>query len=312
MTPPRLVLVLSENHTLVGARDLDGLVDVAVEAERAGFDGVMVSEHVVLGRGADAGGLPANPREYALPANQDPATPWPSSLVLLAAIASVTTDLRLIGSAVIPPLRHPLLIAKELATLDLLAKGRLVVQPTVSWHRAEYAALGVPFETRGERLDEHLEIWASIWRSDGPVRHRGTHYSFDDVWVRPEPWRADGPRLWFGGERLHGPLLRRLVEHGHGFNPLGRPSDDDLARLGAAMSDAGRDLGSLEMIGGTRGIFSDATRPAPLESALDQIPEQLARGFGTICVKPSQFTDDPATIPHLLRRIVAGVADRCP
>ena len=107
-----MVLVLSENHTLVPPRDLAGLVAMAAEAERAGFDGVMVSEHIVLGLGADADGLPENPRDYALPGNQDPATPWPSSLLLLAAVASVTTRLRLIASAVIPPLRHPLQIAK--------------------------------------------------------------------------------------------------------------------------------------------------------------------------------------------------------
>ena len=311
MTPPRLVLVLSENHTLVPARDLTGLVDLAVEAEGAGFDGVMVSEHVVLGRGADADGLPENPRDYALPGNQDPATPWPSSLLLLAAIASVTTHLRLIASAVIPPLRHPLLIAKELATLDLLSRGRLVVQPTVSWHRAEYDALGVPFETRGERLDEHLRTWKALWRSEGPVEAiGGGHYPFGEVWLRPKPFRDDGPRLWFGGRRLHDRMLRRLVAYGHGFNPLGRPDDDDLDRLRTAIADAGRDVEELEMVGGTRGTFPDATHPAPLEDALDQIPDQVARGFGTICIKPSQFTDDREKIPDLLRRIVDGVAAR--
>ncbi len=311
MTPPRLVLVLSENHTLVPARDLGGLVDMAVEAERTGFDGVMVSEHIVLGLGADTGGVPDNPRDYALPGNQDPSTPWPSSLLLLAAIASVTTRLRLIGSAVIPPLRHPLLIAKELATLDLLSQGRLVVQPTVSWHRAEYEALGVSFETRGERLDEHLAAWSLLWGTS-PATFDGHHHRFDDVWLEPKPHRPEGPRLWFGGQRLHDRLLRRLVAHGHGFNPLGRPSDDDLARLAAAMTEGGRDIGELEMIGGTRGTFPDAANPAPLDDALDQIPAQLARGFATICIKPSQFTDDRAEIPGLLRRIVEGVASRCP
>ena len=309
MTPPRLVLVLSENHTLVPARDLRGLIDMAVEAERAGFDGVMVSEHIVLGLGADSHGLPENPRDYALPGNQDPATPWPSSLLLLAAIASTTTRLRLIASAVIPPLRHPLALAKELATLDLLSRGRLVVQPTVSWHRAEYEALGVPFETRGERLDEHLEAWSLLWR-DSPASFDGRLYSFDDVWLEPKPFRPDGPRLWFGGQRLHDRLLRRLVTYGHGFNPLGRPSDDDLARLAAAMIDAGRDIGALEMVGGTRGTFPDAAHAAPLDDALDRIPDQVARGFGTICIKPSQFTDERAEIPSLLRRIVEGVAAR--
>ena len=245
MLPPRLVLVLSENHTLVPPRDLRGLVEVAVEAERTGFDGVMVSEHIVLGRGADADGVPANPRDYALPGNQDPATPWPSSLLLLAAVASVTTRLRLIASAVIPPLRHPLQIAKDLATLDLLSEGRLVVQPTVSWHRAEYDALGIPFETRGRRLDEHLMAWAALWRGS-PATFQGEHYAFDDVWLEPKPFRPTGPRLWFGGQRLHDRLLRRLVTYGDGFNPLGRPSEEELERLAAAMATAGRDLDELE------------------------------------------------------------------
>jgi alkanesulfonate monooxygenase SsuD/methylene tetrahydromethanopterin reductase-like flavin-dependent oxidoreductase (luciferase family) len=75
MDPPRLVLILSENWTLVDPRDLKGLVTLAVEAEAAGFDAVMVSEHVVLGRDADEAGVPANPRDYALPGNQDPRTP---------------------------------------------------------------------------------------------------------------------------------------------------------------------------------------------------------------------------------------------
>ena len=309
MEPPRLVLVLSENHTLVPARDLRALVDVAAEAERAGFDGVMVSEHIVLGRGADADGVPENPRDYALPGNQDPVTPWPSSLLLLAAIASVTTRLRLIASAVIPPLRHPLQIAKELATLDLLSQGKLVVQPTVSWHRAEYEALGAAFATRGERLDEHLAAWEVLWGTS-PATFHGDHYAFDEVWLEPKPFRPDGPRLWFGSQHLHDRLLRRLVAYGHGFNPLGRASDDDLARLASAMAEAGRDIADLEMVGGTRGAFRDASQPAPLDLALDQIPDQVARGFGTICIKPSQFTDDPGEVPDLLGRIVAGVADR--
>jgi probable F420-dependent oxidoreductase len=309
MPPPRMVLVLSENHTLVPPRDLAGSIAMAVDAERAGFDGVMVSEHVVLGHGADAEGLPRNPRDYALPGNQDPATPWPSSLLLLASIASVTTRLRLIASAVIPPLRHPLQIAKELATLDLLSQGRLVVQPTVSWHRAEYDALGVPFETRGQRLDEHLAAWEVLWRAS-PTTFHGDHYAFDEVWLEPKPFRPDGPRLWFGGQHLHERLLRRLVHHGHGFNPLGRAGEDDLARLATAMADAGRDIADLEMVGGTRGAFPDAGHPAPLDQALDQIPDQVDRGFGTICIKPSQFTDDPSEVPDLLRRIVEGVTTR--
>src|SRR3954447_9253014 len=139
VTELELVLVLSENWTLTPPRDLRRLVEMAVIAEEAGFGAVMVSEHIVLGPSAGAGGIMGNPRDYALPGNQDPAMPWPSSLVLLSAIAGATTRLRLAACAVIAPLRHPLLLARELGTLDLLSEGRLVVQPTVSWHREEYA-----------------------------------------------------------------------------------------------------------------------------------------------------------------------------
>ena len=224
---PKLVLVLSENWTLTPPRDLRALVEMAVVAEEAGFDAVMVSEHIVLGPSAGANGIMGNPRDYALPGNQDPAMPWPSSLVLLSAIAAATTRLRLAACAVIAPLRHPLLLARELGTLDLLSEGRLVVQPTVSWHRDEYDALGVPFGKRGALLDEQLAAWEALWR-DTPASFVGEHYSFADVYLEPKAWRPDGPRLWLGGESVHPKLLRRIVRYAHGFHPLGQPSDEDM------------------------------------------------------------------------------------
>jgi probable F420-dependent oxidoreductase len=305
--PPRLVLILSENWTLFPPRDLGALVRTAVEAEAAGFDAVMVSEHVVLGPGSDARGLPENPREYALPGNQDPSMSWPDPLTLLAAVASATSRVRLVASSVIAPLRHPILLAKQLATLDLLSVGRLVVQPTVSWHRAEYGALGVAFETRGALLDEHLAAWRLLWR-DSPASFEGRRYRFSEVYMEPKPFRPEGPALWFGGETVHDRLLRRLVAHGSGFNPLGAPSDEDLARVRASMEAAGRDPAELEMVGGTRGRFPTPTTVADLDGALAGIPAQLERGFTTICIKPSQFIDDPALIGSFCRDVVERVA----
>jgi probable F420-dependent oxidoreductase len=303
---PRLVLILSENWTLVPARDLGALVRMAVEAEAAGFDAAMVSEHVVLGPGADANGVPENPRDYALPGNQDPSTPWPDALTLLSAVASATTALRLVASSIIAPLRHPLLLAKQLATLDLLSEGRLVVQPTVSWHRPEYEAHAVPFERRGELLDEHLVAWRVLW-GDTPASFEGRHYRFSDVSSEPKPFRPEGPTLWFGGQTMHERLLRRLVEFGSGFNPLGRPGDEDLEQLRSALIAAGRDPAELEMVGGTRGRFPDAESVADLGEALASIPEQLDHGFSTICIKPSQFIDDPNQIGRFCRDVVERV-----
>lgn len=292
---PRMLLVLSENWTMTSGRDLPRLVRWAREAEDAGFDGVMVSEHIVLGADAAEHGLMANPREYALPGNQDPATPWPSSLLLLSAIAAATTRVRLVAGAVLAPLRHPLLLAKELATVDLLSEGRLVVQPSVSWSRQEYTALGVPFERRGQLLDEHLEVWRTAW-GPSPALYRGAHYGFADVYCEPKPFRPGGPPLWFGGETMHSRLLTRLVRYGQGFNPLGRPSECDLQRLTDGMTAADRKMDELEFVGGTRAVFPDDHSCADLGQALDTIPAQQADGFTTFCVKPSQFTDDPDAV----------------
>jgi probable F420-dependent oxidoreductase len=305
---PRLLLVLSENWTMTSPRDLRALVRIAAEAEQAGIDGVMISEHVVLGPSAGAQGLMANPRDYAYPGNQEPGMPWPSSMVLLSAIAAATERLRLVAGAIIAPLRHPLLLAKDLATLDLLSEGRLVVLPTVSWHEDEYAALGVPFGHRGALLDEQLEVLARCWQP-GPVSFRGRHYTFDEVWVEPLPFRPAGPVLWFGGQRMHPALLRRLVRWGSGFNPLGTPGAADLAALHAGLLAAGRDPAGLEMVGGIRGRFPGADTTADLEEALASLPGQLTAGFGTICFKPSMYIDDVREIDALCRHLVRRVTE---
>ncbi|HEY3735284.1 MAG TPA: TIGR03619 family F420-dependent LLM class oxidoreductase [Streptosporangiaceae bacterium] len=305
--PPRLLMILTENWTMRPVPDIGDLVRFAIEAERAGIDGVMVSEHVVLGPSANAAGLPSNPRDYALPGNQDPATPWPSPFVLLSAIAAATSRIRLVAGAIISPLRHPLATAKDLATLDRLSRGRLVVLPTVSWHRDEYDALGVPFGQRGDILDEQLEIWSRAW-SGSPFSYSGRHYRFGDVWLEPQPLRPSGPVLWFGGSSVHRRLIGRLVRYGSGFNPLGAPDDASLARLAGALAEAGRDPGEVEYVGGIRGTFARPDRPADLDVALAAVPGQLRRGFGTICVKPSQFIDDTAQFAEFCRELAAKMA----
>ena len=303
----KLILVLTENWTMLPGTDLQGLVRMAREAEDAGFDAVMLSEHVVLGPDAGAAGVMDNPRDWAYPGNQDPATPWPSSPVLLGAIAAVTTRLRLVAGAVIPPLRHPLLLAKELATIDQLSAGRLVVIPTVSWSRDEYAALGIPFGQRGSLLDEHLAAWEQVY-ARSPASFEGTHYRFRDVYLEPKAYRPGGPRLWFGGQRLHSALLRRLVRYGQGFNPLGRPQPGELQALRAALDAAGRDPDEMEMVGGIRGRFPARDAVADLGQAMESLPEQWEQGFTTICVKPSMFIDDPRDLPEFCRDTVRRAA----
>jgi alkanesulfonate monooxygenase SsuD/methylene tetrahydromethanopterin reductase-like flavin-dependent oxidoreductase (luciferase family) len=306
MSSVKLLMVLTENETLVDPRDVHGLVDMAAEAEAGGIDGVMMSEHVLLGPDSGAVGVMTNPRDYAAPGNQPPSTAWPNSIVMLSAIAQATTSLRLVAGAVIAPLRHPLLLAKELGTLDLLSDGRLVVLPTVSWSKDEYAALGVPFAERGRILDEQLEVLAKAW-GPYPISHAGRYFRFDDVWLEPGAHSQTGPRLWFGGQGMHPPLVRRIARYGHGLNPFGSLTDTDLAMLAEGMQAAGRDLSELEMVGGIRGTFEGPDDIAGLDLALESLPRQLAQGYTTICFKPAMFVDDVRDLPGFYRELVDKV-----
>ncbi|MEM7272631.1 MAG: TIGR03619 family F420-dependent LLM class oxidoreductase [Actinomycetota bacterium] len=308
MTSPRIMLILTENATVVDPRDLGTLVDWAETAEGLGVDGIMLSDHLTLGPSAGASGRESNPRAYAMPGNQDPATAWPDSIVLLSAIAARTSTVRLFAGALITPLRHPVQVAKQLASLDLLAEGRLIVQPTVSWHRDEYEHLGVPFDQRGRILDEQLEIWRRVW-AHSPADFAGRYFAFDDLYLEPKPFRPTGPRLWFGGQRLSEPILRRLVEYGTGFHPLGAPPPEDLARLRDRLTAAGRSPSEVELIGGIRAVFPDDDHPSSLEDGLASIPPQIEHGFTTFCVKPNQFIDRARDFEPFITDLVAGFAE---
>lgn len=317
-------MILTENHTLVDPHDLDGLVDLAVVAEDAGFDAVMLSEHLALGPSANALGEPENPRAYAAPGNQDPRMAWPSTPVLAGAIARATCRVRIVLGAVIAPLRHPVLLAKELATLDRLSGGRLVVQPTVSWHADEYAALGVPFEHRGVILDECLDAMHALWTASAsatPATFAGDWFAFQDVYSEPGCHRSGGPVMWFGGRGVHPALLDRLVRYGSGFHPFGAPTPGDLERLAAALTAAGRELGELEMVGGTRATFTGPDDVADVMASMATFPDQLAAGYTTFCMKPSQHTDSIDAVPDICATMVdhltalaadAGGDDRLP
>lgn len=307
MADAKLLMILTENHTLVDPDDLGGLVELAVIAEEAGFDAVMLSEHLALGPSANEFGLPENPRAYAAPGNQDPMMSWPSNIVMASAIASATERVRIVLGAIIAPLRHPVAMAKELATLDRLSGGRLVVQPTVSWHRDEYDALGVPFERRGKILDEQLRALSALW-GPSPASFDGEFFAFTEVFSEPKPFRNGRPTMWFGGQRMHGPLLRRLVKFGDGFHPFGSPTEDDLAKLEVAMAEAGRDIADLEKIGGTRATFTGSDDVADIHESMASFGDQLDAGYTTFCMKPSQHTDDIADVPALCAEMVRYVA----
>jgi hypothetical protein len=173
----------------------------------------------------------------------------------------------------------------------------------VSWHKAEFDALGVPFERRGEILDEQLAIWQALWRGS-PVSFHGKHFNFDNVWFEPTAYRTTGPTLWFGSGTLHNRLLNRLARYGSGFLPLGPMSESDIARIAAALRDAGRDISEIEFLGGIVGRFKDSSSCADLDAALGTLEPQLRAGLRTFVVKPSQFIQDVAHFHDFAQELV--------
>jgi probable F420-dependent oxidoreductase len=302
----KTIILLTENWDLFDPRDLSGLIDAAKIAEEAGIDGVMVSEHIVLGPAARAGTPKRNPREFDMPGNQPPDTTHPSLVAMLGALAAATSRVKIIAGAILPVLRHPLQVAKDLATIDLLSKGRLIVMPTVSWHEQEYAALGVDFHKRGRMLDEQLEIWRMAW-SQSPVSYHGEFYQFDEAYVMPKPWRPEGPPIWITGDRVRAPQLRRAIGFGSGFGSPGPMYPGDKEVLFAGLEAAGRDLASFDLMGGIMGTFEGVDDVADWEQGFAQL--QANRDFGAtyVVAKPSQFVAELADFAEFCRMFAARV-----
>ena len=305
-SPMKTIILLTENWDIFDPRDLSGLIDAARIAEEAGIDGVMVSEHIVLGPAAGAGTPKRNPREFDMPGNQPPDTTHPSLVAMLGALAAATSHVKIIAGAILPVLRHPLQVAKDLATIDLLSKGRLIVMPTVSWHEQEYAALGKDFHKRGKMLDEQLEIWRKAW-GQSPVSHQGEFYQFDDVYVVPKPWLPEGPPIWITGDRVLGPQLRRALAYGSGFGSPGPMFPGDKEVLFNALEAAGRDLSTFELMGGIMGLFAGADDVADWEQGFAQLQDNRDFGATYVVAKPSQFVACLADFPAFCRTFAERV-----
>jgi alkanesulfonate monooxygenase SsuD/methylene tetrahydromethanopterin reductase-like flavin-dependent oxidoreductase (luciferase family) len=299
---PKVMLALSELFTLVREGEDQQYIEFAKIAEGEGVDAVFVSEHVVMGPSAGALGRPTNPRGFVMPGMQDPMTPWLSPLIKLAAMAGATSTLRLISAALIAPLRHPIPLAKDLTTLDLMSGGRFTVMPTVSWHDEEYRAMQIDFTTRGRRLDEQLEVWKRLWEQS-PAAFEGEFFQFSDVYFSPKPNR-ERLKMWFGGMSLRPGFLKRIVAHADGLF-LGFPlSPEDMALLDRTFAAAGRSAEELEVAGWVLPSLPDGG-PADLASTLEaQLPVLVSQGCDIVAVKPSNYFDDPKDMAAFCRQTV--------
>ena len=182
--------------------DPDVALSVAQAAEAAGFESVWTGEHVVL------------PDPQAPPSPAKPTFPMLHPSAVLSFLAAGTRTLRLGTGIILLPQRNPVVLAKELASVDVLSGGRLLFGIGVGYLKAEFDALGVPFEGRGARTDEYLEAMQALWTLDKPA-YAGRYVNFSAVQAYPRPVQKPHPPIHVGG--MSASAYRRAVTRGAGW-----------------------------------------------------------------------------------------------
>jgi probable F420-dependent oxidoreductase len=226
-------------------------------AEEAGFESVWAVEHVVYPRGHVSRYEFAHDGRVPETGDRGQDADMPDPLIWLAYVAATTTRIRLATGILILPQRNPVVLAKELATLDVLSSGRLSIGIGVGWLHEEFDALGVPWERRGARTEEYVHALRALW-SDGDSSFAGEFTSFDQVIMQPKPVQAGGVPIIIGGHRE--PAARRAGRIGDGFFPAIYPPQETLVRLPQLLElmrdsarEARRDPDDIEITsGGTR------------------------------------------------------------
>ncbi len=235
--------------------------------EAAGFESAWTVEHTVVpanytstypysGDGKMAGG------------RDD--IPLPDPLIWMAYMAAVTSTIKLATGILIVPQHNPVITAKQVATLDQMSGGRVLLGIGVGWMKEEFDAIGAPFADRGARTDEYVAVMRELWTADKPTFH-GRWVNFDETYCRPQPAQGSVPII-VGGDTV--PAAKRAGRLGDGYFPARNAPAEliDLARRTA--EEHGRDPDALEI---TTSVPDD----------LDDIPALAARGVSRILVPVS-------------------------
>jgi probable F420-dependent oxidoreductase len=299
MTKPTLTVGLANYGWMFPPEEWYRFVDLARAAEDAGIDRIVVVDHVVMGEHTEnyAWG------KFPVP----PDAPWFEPLIVLAAIASTTTRIRLATGILIAPLRPAALLAKQAATLDVLSRGRLDLGVGTGWQREEYDAQGLDFDQRGQLLDDTLAACGVLWR-DTPAALSTPTLSFQDIYCMPKPLQPGGVPIWIAGT-LHSRNVARIVEHGSGWIPIMGETVEGIAagvgRIRDACAAAGRDASGLQVQAPVQVVLGDDKRP-DLDACMATVPALIEAGATDVIVTLRAFARDAASSPDALKRIRAS------
>lgn len=197
--------------------ETEQLCEIATFAETCGFEGLMGADHALFPQDMAANypysptGLPPQTADHEYP------DMWSS----FGAMAAATATIKLVCGVYVLPLRNPIEVAKQCATLAILSKGRFALGAGTGWMKEEFDAYGVPFKGRGKRMDEMLEIMQGLWNG-GMLEYHGEHFDFAPLQISPQ---TDYPvPLYFGGTAEV--ALRRAARVGDGWIGAGNDAKD--------------------------------------------------------------------------------------
>jgi len=207
------------------------ITEILGAVERCGFESAWTGEHVV----AIDPQVPPSPiaPDYAML----------DTIAALSFAASATTRIKLGSGIILLAQRNPVVLASELASIDVLSQGRLLVGVGVGYVPGEFEAMGIPFSERGARVDDHIEAMRALWTQDKPA-FSGRFSSFEGIQLTPGPVQTPHPPIIIGG--MSPPAYRRAVRHGsgwYGFNQSLEAAAESVAGLAAAAKEIERPEG---------------------------------------------------------------------
>jgi len=197
-------------------READPIERLAQAVDGLGYESLWTGEHVVL-VDPQGGGSPV-----------PPTTPFVDTIATLGFLAARTKRVKLGSGILLLAQRNPVVVAKELAGIDVLSRGRLLVGVGVGYVAGEFEALGIPFAERGARTSEHIEVLRALWTQEQPA-FDGRFTKFSGIQSRPRPLQQPHPPIHVGG--MSPPALRRAVAQGNGWYGFFQDLDATAASL---------------------------------------------------------------------------------
>jgi probable F420-dependent oxidoreductase len=251
-------------------------VELVQAGEEAGFESAFTVEHTVVPAGYESA-YPYAPSGKMADGKDD--IPLPDPLIWMAYVAARTSKIKLATGILILPQHNPVIAAKQVATLDHMSGGRVILGIGVGWLKEEFEALAVPFEERGARTDEYIQVMRELWSAERPS-FRGEFFRFEGAYCRPQPVNGTVPILVGGHSKA---AARRAGRFGDGYFPARGAVPELFSVVRQAAAEAGRDPDAIEF-----------TASMPEDEA--EIPALARMGVGRLLVPVTNMAGLPTAI----------------